>query len=83
MQEVKSSNISHLGYDISSKILKVRFKTGSEYEYANVSQETFVGLLNSESVGKTFQKSVKAVAAYRKSGETNWTEVVRKEGEKT
>lgn len=59
MREVKSSTISHVGYDDTTSTLKVRFKTGGEYHYKNVPKKEHDALLSAESVGKYFIKNIK------------------------
>lgn len=59
MVEVKSSNLSKVGYDELTKTLKVVFKDGQEYEYSEVPSELHADLMKAESVGKFFVKFVK------------------------
>ena len=57
--EVRSSQISGIGYDALSKKMQIQFKTGSIYEYSNVDKKTFENFLNSESKGKFFASEIK------------------------
>ena len=59
MKKVKSSNISAIGYDIESKKLRVRFSNGSEYDYEEVSQETFVAFISASSTGRYYHQNIK------------------------
>jgi hypothetical protein len=52
MQAVTSSNVASIGYDYDKKILYVRFKDGSLYEYPNKSAQTYSSFLDSSSKGK-------------------------------
>ena len=53
MTACKSSNISHYGYDATSKTLAVQFKGGGKtYHYADVPGDLFIQMGKAESVGK-------------------------------
>lgn len=51
MQPVTSSNINAVGYDESSRKLRVQFKSGL-YEYSDVEPGVFKSLMEADSVGK-------------------------------
>lgn len=59
MQPVDSSNIAAVGYDADEMELQVKFKDGGLYSYAEVTQQEFNNLLNSESVGRTFGATIR------------------------
>lgn len=59
MQEVKSSIISHVGYDPAMNELRIRFTRGGEYLYKGVSQEEHAALMAAESIGKHFQAHIR------------------------
>lgn len=59
MQEVKSSNISHVGYDPATNELRIRFTRGGEYLYRGVSEEEHAALMGAESIGKHFQAHIR------------------------
>lgn len=59
MQEVNSSNISHIGYDEQSKVLKVRFKAGGEYHYHDVPKHEHDSLVSAKSIGAHFAKNIR------------------------
>jgi hypothetical protein len=67
MQEVISSNVSHVGYDEETKTLKVRFKAGGEYHYFDVPKDAYEQLLSAKSIGAYFAKSVKNVYQFKKA----------------
>ncbi len=71
MKEVKSSNISHIGYDENTQTLKVRFHRGGEYHYSNVPKEEHEAFLNSKSIGSHFSKSIKNVYLFTKVNPEN------------
>jgi hypothetical protein len=66
MQEVKSSNISHIGYDEQSQTLSVKFKTGGTYRYYNVPKLEYETLINSKSIGAYFAKNIKPTYQFSK-----------------
>ena len=57
---VESSQISEVGYESDTRILGIRFKTGTEYRYHNVDADTHKHLLAAESIGKYFSSIIKA-----------------------
>ena len=57
---VISSNIATLGHNDSTQTLRVHFKSGLVYNYANVNHAQFRSLLDAESVGKAFNASIKS-----------------------
>ncbi len=59
MLEVKSSNISLIGYAPKKKILRITFTSGASYDYENVPPKIFVGLITAESHGEYFYKRIK------------------------
>jgi len=42
---VRSSHISSIGYDAASTTLEVQFKDGGLYQYRNVPESTYQGLI--------------------------------------
>ncbi len=58
MKEVKSSNISHIGY--TDGALTVRFHSGNEYTYHGVTPQEHDDLVSAGSVGKHFQAHIKS-----------------------
>ncbi len=57
MIPVKSSNIKAAGFE--NNVLRVQFGNGTEYDYQNVSAETFNNFIKAESQGKFFHKNIK------------------------
>jgi hypothetical protein len=67
MLEVNSTNLSHIGYDETSKTLKVRFReNGAEYKYLDVSKNAYDRLMNAKSIGSFFSIYVKNQYKYEK-----------------
>ena len=60
MNQVVSSNVKAIGYDIEEELLVVEFLKGTRYEYKNVPAEVYKILLNAESVGKAFHRYVRS-----------------------
>ena len=58
MFSVTSTNIKEIGYDASSRTLRVKFENAS-YDYDSVPPELFKELLSAKSVGGFFFAKVK------------------------
>lgn len=58
MNEVKSSNISKVGYNSHDQTLAVTFKDGKTYHYSEVPSDVNRALLEAESVGKFLSANV-------------------------
>lgn len=56
---VSSSNIRSIGYDPSTQILEVEFLDGSVYQYKNVPQSVYSGLMSAPSHGSYLDRYVK------------------------
>lgn len=63
-ENVSSSNLASVGYDAENKILEIEFLNGGIYQYFNVPDTTYKGLMNASSHGQYFDKNVKK-ANYR------------------
>lgn len=59
LKEVKSSNISHVGYQPVTLTLLVKFKSGTTYSYAGVPAEEHQKFIAAESVGRHFQAFIR------------------------
>ena len=57
MRPVKSSNVSHVGYE--GGVLAVRFKSGNEYRYSDVPADVHQALLAADSLGKHFHANIR------------------------
>lgn len=58
-QGVESSAIAAIDYDKEEKVLFVLFKAGSIHAYHDVSEYKYKQLLNADSIGSYFNKSIK------------------------
>lgn len=63
---VKNSNIQSVGYDPESCTLEVEYKSGSIYQYQDVPQRAYDGLLRAESKGRYLNASIKAKYPYKR-----------------
>jgi hypothetical protein len=46
-----STNIAAIGYDRERAVLRVRFRDGSEYDYADVGEAMYAALVSAPSIG--------------------------------
>lgn len=67
-QYVSSSNIASIGYDVDNMVLEVEFLNGSIYQYYDVPQIIYDGLMAADSHGKY-------LAAYIKKGGYRYTRI--------
>lgn len=67
-QYVSSSNIASIGYDADNMVLEVEFLNGSIYQYYDVPQIIYDGLMAADSHGKY-------LAAYIKKGGYCYTRI--------
>jgi len=58
-QTVHSSNLSSVGYDTKSRTLEVEFLNGSVYQYSNVPNVLYNGLISASSKGQYFDRMIK------------------------
>ncbi len=65
-QNVSSTNIRSIGYDVDSKILEIEFHAGGVYQYFNVPQTIYSSLMGASSHGSYFHKYIKGKYEYRK-----------------
>lgn len=58
-QYVSSSNIASIGYDASEMVLEVEFLNGAIYQYFDVPQSVYDGLMSASSHGSYLDAYVK------------------------
>lgn len=63
---VQSSNVAEVGYDSQSMTLEVAFRDGSVYQYFDVPDTVYQGLLHADSVGTFLNAQVKNNYRYTK-----------------
>ena len=64
-QSVDSSNLASVGYDDKNQILEIEFNSGSIYQYSNVPQGVYSGLMSAESHGGYFSAHIRNKYDYR------------------
>lgn len=55
----QSSNIRSASYNLAERILEITFSNGGTYQYRNVPQEVFAGLLQAPSAGRYVARQIK------------------------
>lgn len=65
-QSVKSSDIRSIGYDIETQTLEIEFHNGGVYQYYDVPENIYHGLMNANSHGSYFHKNIKNTYKYKK-----------------
>lgn len=55
---VDSSNLKAVGYDSSSAVLEIEFNDGSAYQYFDVPQYEYDGLMSADSKGKYANQNI-------------------------
>lgn len=68
MIPVSSASVESIGYDEPTQTLKVRFHSGSEYEYRNVPLVEFENLKLAPSIGSYLNRNIKGSYPYEKVG---------------
>ncbi len=56
---VQSSNIRSVGFEASSSTLEVEFNSGSVYQYLNVPESEYEGLMDAGSKGRYLNGNIK------------------------
>lgn len=65
---VPSSNIRSIGYDRQSATLEVEFTSGDVYQYFDVPEHLYRGLMNASSRGQFLNDNIKYGYRYQKVG---------------
>lgn len=55
---VKSSNVLSVGYDAITRTLEIEFKAGSTYQYMDVPQHIYQGLMTASSKGQYLHDTI-------------------------
>lgn len=63
---VVSSNLSSVGYDSVTRILEIEFNSGGIYQYGNVPETVYSGLISASSKGSYFHDNIKDRYGYTK-----------------
>ncbi|GAA4178541.1 KTSC domain-containing protein [Sphingobacterium ginsenosidimutans] len=65
-QPVTSSNIASIGYDANSQTLEIEFLNGGIYQYFDIPQHIYDGLMSADSHGQYLAQNVKGAYRYSK-----------------
>jgi hypothetical protein len=57
--QVSSSNLASVGYDAQTQTLEIEFLNGSIYQYFNVPEGIYSGLMSASSHGRYFDSYIK------------------------
>lgn len=63
---ISSPSIASVGYDLYSLTLEIKFLNGSAYQYFDVPQHIYEGLMNASSHGQYFAQNIKGIYRYSK-----------------
>ena len=58
-QEVESSNLAEIGYDLEHLTLQIKFHNGAIYNYWPIGKYTYDGLMKSKSIGIYFNQHIR------------------------
>ena len=65
-QPVSSSTVASIGYDPNDQIMEVEFNDGAVYQYMNVPQIVFDGLITAGSHGSYLNAHIKGQYSYQR-----------------
>jgi len=65
-QSVQSSSLSSAGYDKNANILEIEFRSDGIYQYFNVPEDVYSGLLNAPSKGTYFHENIRGHYGYKR-----------------
>ena len=75
LRPVHSSSINNIGYDPDTQRLFLEYSGGRLYEYLDVPEEIYVGLLQAESMGRFVNYAIKPHYYYQEiSQRPEWVE---------
>ncbi len=63
---VESSNIASVEYDKETRILEIEFHHGAVYQYFDVPNDVYEGLMNSPAMGSYFMNEIKSIFENKK-----------------
>jgi hypothetical protein len=58
-QPISSSNLKTVGYDANTQTLEIEFHQGGVYQYDDVPENVYRGLLEAESAGTYFYREIR------------------------
>lgn len=59
LKPLSSSTIQAVGYEVATQTLRITFRSGAVYEYDNVPENVYVGLLQAPSHGAHFSAHIR------------------------
>jgi hypothetical protein len=65
--QVTSSNLSEVGYDARSTTLEIMFRDGAVYQYFDVPEQVYDGLVNAASAGQYFHANIRGSYRYARA----------------
>jgi len=65
---VSSTNLASVGYDPTSRTLRIEFRNGGVYEYHDVPEAEYQGLMSASSKGSYHHQNIKGHYSYSKIG---------------
>lgn len=66
--QVMSSDLASVGYDKETQVLEIEFRNGSIYQYFNIPESIYSGLMSASSHGRYF-------VAYIKKGNFSYKQI--------
>lgn len=72
---IASSNIKSIGYDENRLTLEIEFTGGAVFQYFDVPEKTYVGIISSASIGRYFHDNIKSKHSYTKLSDTSFLEL--------
>lgn len=69
MKEVKSSNVSAIGYNLETKTLFVHFLGGDKYQYHEVPESVYDAFEHAASIGKFHNQFIKGKFRFTKEND--------------
>jgi hypothetical protein len=65
-QEVNSSELRSVGYELDISVLEAEFHSGEIYQYFDIPAELVLKLLEAESIGRYFNAHIRSKFKFRK-----------------
>jgi hypothetical protein len=65
-QEINSSELRSVGYELDISVLEAEFHSGEIYQYLDVPAELVLELLEAESIGRYFNAHIRSKFKFRK-----------------
>ena len=67
MEDVVSSNVKRIGYNLRTRVLRVEFSKGGVYTYHDVPPEKHSALMRAESKGAYLHANIKGAHSHAKA----------------